>query len=163
MLSTENKIARQQTVVNGELSTDHGELPCGVHWLSMAPRTPKPKKMPDDFWVWFDQALIDQKLNDIKAAEISGISKSVISNARNQKKVMSAESVGKLAKALGYPKAMVFKLAGIDDDEDAAAAIDVELAHYWSKLGDNDREDILALIKVKVKRAKQGESERAGR
>lgn len=119
--------------------------------------------MPDDFWVWFDQALIDQKLNDIKAAEISGISKSVISNARNQKKVMSAESVGKLAKALGYPKAMVFKLAGIDDDEDAAAAIDVELAHYWSKLGDNDREDILALIKVKVKRAKQGESERAGR
>lgn len=163
MLSTGNRLHRLRGVVNGELSQDHGELPHGVQQLSMAPRTPKPKKMPAEFWSWFDQVLQDRKLSDIKVAQISGFSKSVISNARREKKRMSPASVKKMADALGYPVATIYQLAGYLDESETGSVLDAELAEAWGRLGTADREEILAMIRVKVKRERAGGSQKTGR
>jgi transcriptional regulator with XRE-family HTH domain len=137
------------------------EIPVSIESWQMT-KTKKPQ-MSVEFWDWFDGIRRDRDLNDAKMAKLAGVNQSTISKARTGDRPIGAEALTKMADRLGYSRAFVLKLGGWIKDDETASIIDEELAQLWGKLGEGDKDEILALLKVKVKRAKQGESERAGR
>lgn len=106
----------------------------------------------------------NRDLNDAGMAKLAGIDQSTISKARTGDRPIGAEALTKMADNLGVSRIFVLRLGGWITKDDVPSVIDSELAQLWERLGEGDREEILALMKVKVKRAKQqGEAEKAGR
>lgn len=140
--------------------------PCELAVSIQSWRMTKSKKpqMPQEFWDWYDGIRRDRDLNDAGMAKLAGIDQSTISKARTGDRPIGAEALTKMADNLGVSRIFVLRLGGWITKDDVPSVIDSELAQLWERLGEGDREEILALMKVKVKRAKQqGEAEKAGR
>lgn len=123
----------------------------------------KKPQMTQEFWDWYESIRRERDLNDTGMAKMAGIDQSTISKAKTGDRPIGAEALTKLADGLGVSRVFVLRLGGWITKDDVPSVIDSELAQLWERLGDDDREEILALMKVKVKRAKQGETEKARR
>jgi hypothetical protein len=132
----------------------------GVQLLSMPTKS---KKTPDRFWAWLDQLEADRGLTDSGVAKLAKLSRSVFSNARNEVRPIGADAAVRVADALGQPRFVVLQLIGLIDEEETIPVLDVEMAEAWGRLSTADREEILAMIRVKVKRERAGGSQKAGR
>lgn len=123
----------------------------------------KTKQMPKRFWDWIDLIERERKLTDSGIASLAGLSRSVFSNARNGVQPIGPEAAVRIADALGQPRFVVLQLIGLIGDKETVPVLDAELAEAWEKLTTADREEILAMIRVKVKRERAGGSQKAGR
>lgn len=123
----------------------------------------KKPQMSREFWDWYDGIRRERDLNDAKMAKLGGIDPSVVSKARTGDRPIGAEALTKLADGLGVSRVFVLRLGGWITKDDVPSVIDSELAQLWDRLGGDDREEILALMKVKVKRAKSEEIEKSAR
>lgn len=137
------------------------ELP--VNTKSWRMTKAKKPQMSQEFWDWYDGIRRERDLNDTGMARISGIDQSVISKARTGDRPIGAEALTKMADGLGVSRVFVLRLGGWITKDDVPSVIDSELAQLWERLGTDDREEILALMKVKVKRERAGGSQKTGR
>lgn len=137
------------------------EFPVSIESWQMT-KAKKPQ-MTQEFWDWYESIRRERDLNDTGMAKMAGIDQSTISKAKTGDRPIGAEALTKLADGLGVSRVFVLRLGGWITKDDVPSVIDSELAQLWERLGDDDREEILALMKVKVKRAKQGETEKARR
>lgn len=123
----------------------------------------KSKQMPGRFWEWLDQIERERDLTDSGVATMAGLARSVITKARNEQREIGVESLMKIADALGQPRWVVLQLVGVISEKESAPVLDAELAEAWGRLSTADREEILAMIRVKVKRERAGGSQKTGR
>lgn len=119
--------------------------------------------MPGRFWEWLDQIERERDLTDSGVATMAGLARSVITKARNEQREIGVESLMKIADALGQPRWVVLQLVGVISEKESAPVLDAELAEAWGRLSTADREEILAMIRVKVKRERAGGSQKTGR
>jgi transcriptional regulator with XRE-family HTH domain len=125
-------------------------------------KTKKPQ-MSQEFWGWYDGVRRDRDLNDAGMAKLAGIDQSTISKARTGDRPIGAEALTRMADNLGVSRIFVLRLGGWITKDDVPSVIDSELAQLWDRLGEPDREEIIAMMKVKVKRERAGGSTKTGR
>lgn len=116
-------------------------------------------QMPGHFWRWFDERQKDFDLNDSGVAGKAKIAQSVISKARSGVQPIGYEALSKIADALETPVTTVFALAGLIDAKEALSPEKAALNSMFDDLSELDREEVLAIIRVRAKLGKKRERE----
>jgi hypothetical protein len=113
------------------------------------------------FWRWFDERRKQPEfdLSDSGVASKAKIAQSVISKARSGAQPIGYEALGKIADALQTPRMTVWALAGLVDPKEALTPEQAALNAMFDELSEMDREEVLAGIRVRVRRGKRHERE----
>ena len=107
---------------------------------------------PPEFFKWLDKKLDDLGLNDYQLSLRAGISNSVLSKARSGTQPIGYEACYAIADSLGERPETVMRLAGLLPKEPGWSSEHAEWNDLFDKLNEENREELLALGKVKAKR-----------
>lgn len=108
--------------------------------------------MPDEFWAWFDAVRRERDFSDRQMAEMARISHSVISKARNEIQPIGYDALIKIGDAFGLSAPMVLRLAGHMEQEDALSPEQQLWLSLLADLDEFDREELIAIARVRAKR-----------
>lgn len=108
--------------------------------------------MPPAFWEWFSDRQRELNLNDSAVARLAGIAASVISKARSEEQAIGPEALEKIADALKTPRGTVYRLVGRIEQEDALSPEQQLWLTLLADLDEFDREELIAIAKVRAKR-----------
>ena len=111
--------------------------------------------MPKEFWGWLDQRQKELDLNDSSLARKAKIAPSVISKARNDVRPIGRKALASVADALDTPVSTVYALAGYIEPEQALTPEQAALLKLFNQMSEDDREEILAVMRVRARRGKQ--------
>lgn len=115
--------------------------------------------MPPEFWEWFDERQRDLGLNDSAVARLAVIAHSVISKARSGMQPIGHEALAKIAPVLDSSVATAYAMAGYIDKRDALTPEQAALLSVFGDLDEVDREEVLAIMRVRRNRGKRRERE----
>ncbi len=107
---------------------------------------------------WVEAEMKRRGWSRAELARRAGLSRAAVSDVLNLKYPPGPEFCRALARAFGYSQEYVFRLAGlIDDPLPPGVSLDgLALAQLLSQLPPEDREEILALVQLKLARRKGG-------
>src|SRR4051812_18120119 len=113
------------------------------------------KEMPQQFWAWFDVQQKELGLNDSQVARLARVAHSVISKARNGMQPIGYEALSKIAPVLQTPISTAYALAGYIEPGGALSPEKAALMAMFDELSDDDREEVLAIIRVRARQGKR--------
>jgi len=107
-----------------------------------------------DFPLWLLLEIEKKGWSQSELARRAGLSRTAINDIINRKTSPGPDFCRSIAKALGYPQEYVFRLAGLITDP-YPPSTDPEthmLAQLLTQLSPEDREELLALVRLKLAR-----------
>ncbi len=112
----------------------------------------------NDFATWLNTQLAERHMSQSDLARATGLTRQAISNYLNDKVVApDNESLRKIARALQLPPELVFEKAGVLPSKPADGENVRKLLHLVRDplLTDEDREEILEQVKLKIRIAEK--------
>jgi transcriptional regulator with XRE-family HTH domain len=107
----------------------------------------------EDLTAWLAKQLKDHNLSMRELERRSGVSNVSISRVLSGKQAITADFCKAIARALDEPLVNVFFMAGLLDDLPASSIVPPPLREFvetFTCLSDSNREEILALMKLKL-------------
>lgn len=107
------------------------------------------------FSQWLEDEMDKRQLTQAELARQAGVTRGAINGVLTGARGVGPDLLNAIAKGLQLPPETVFRAAGLlpslpEDQEELQI-----LNHLYSQLSDEDREDILALIKAKIERKEE--------
>lgn len=106
--------------------------------------------MSTDFAAWLLNEIRVHKLSQSELARAAGVTRAAISDVVNGRRAPGRVLVNGVARALSIPPEIVFRAAGILPPADEIDEEIEQIVHNANKLNGQDREEVLAFIRMKI-------------
>jgi len=111
--------------------------------------------MVKNFVTWLDNELNEREWTRADLARRAGITQSSLSMIYNESRSPGPDTLTAIAKALGLPPETVFRAAGILPPAPPRDARKEIILHLADQLPDEEYDDLVAYIKMRLKLAKE--------